>query len=1376
MKTLLDAPIHPIEAHLLLGEKVKIDPNATGIGGSWQGKEPVTGMPRPWDPDTLQFFYEQTGKYENPVILDIGANTGTYCLLPVLNRSIRGYAFEPNPDVYRILKNNLTLNALQNNIQTIPVALSDRKGLAKLKIPVSGNDSGLACLGTPQRFHGWNEVSVPMDTLDNIVKWKNISHVDLIKIDTEGCELMVLLGGEKIIRKLLPNILVEFEERNTAQFGYHPNQIVSLLTSWGYDFIKISKSDAFFFKKEDMFHLYSVNNQIASSSINSSASFIFDTKHAESINSARLDHLESLNLPITSKSVLEVGSEIGKLTHFFENNKCQILSTEARFENIKEFKTRFPHRKIEYADLNIPGSHENFGVFQIVFCYGTLYHLHNPSLALKDLAKCCSEIFILETLVNPTDNGIINFLEEDQTANDQAMRGVGCRPSRDWIFNSLKKLYPYVYLPITQPNHDQFPTSWPHKCKSNCRSIFIASKVKIDSKSLIDLIPQKQDVLDITKTTKLQICQKYTDEIHTHKFNIHTFKHNIDVLKHIENRLYYRDQSTSSLESLTTLAMNHAPTVIVELGTLSGMSTRAWVLAAPTARVHAVDLSFKFFWKANEHFPADTSRITFHEQNILATNFKTLWTESDRVLFFVDAHDLANVPIMRHVLKNALPYLPKDSLVVVDDIWFSQERLGPDNVQEYFDKFLLGQIDELQCFTGHYAPYHKGGSFMGFQEVLPLMEFVNSRGIDLGYEPGGKHVWFPWDGERNKNQNPVRYERGEQESGIIEYNPLALRANEPLASRILPKVARLYQQGLLQESARLLVDLINKEPSQSASFALAVCQARIGQLDDANKLAQLARQAGKESWRINRLADDLEQRVGRPKVQMTDRKGLTIFAVPKAFKGHEAVIQKNAIRSWARLDPKPEIILMGNDHGVREMAQEVGARHLPDIQKNEFGTPLLNDIFYQAELASTYSILAYLNADIILTSDFIPAITHVTKQVSEFLVVGQRLNKNIKQEINFDSDIWEKDLKNKGLLHPVTGVDYFIFPKGLWSAIPPFALGRTAWDLWILGRALDLNIPLVDATAVITAIHQNHDYDHLKGGKEEAWAGVEAKRNVAIVGGYKAIQRNISSANYRLTATGLIKAKPDTFQEEDTGVNEEYVKNNTNNDDMVIKLDMACKEKSDASMVTAGNSVTWESINTKSRIMLYAGDIPDLPEYPEMIGLSLNRSDEQHLCHDITNPFALPDNFVDFFQSEDVFEHIAYNKLHSVISEIYRILKPGGLFRLSMPDYRCNILQQRVVMDANNNIIFDPEGGGTPENPGHVWFPLIEQVKELIENSPFGKNGEIEYLHYYTEDGTPVTKPIDYSKGFVRRTPDFDKRVQNPYRPMSMVIDIVKNS
>jgi predicted SAM-dependent methyltransferase len=200
---------------------------------------------------------------------------------------------------------------------------------------------------------------------------------------------------------------------------------------------------------------------------------------------------------------------------------------------------------------------------------------------------------------------------------------------------------------------------------------------------------------------------------------------------------------------------------------------------------------------------------------------------------------------------------------------------------------------------------------------------------------------------------------------------------------------------------------------------------------------------------------------------------------------------------------------------------------------------------------------------------------------------------------------------------------------------------------------------------------------------------------------------------------------------------------------------------------------------------LYAGDIPDTPEYRnrQKVGLSLAREDNWHIRHDISKPLPIPDGSVDSYQSEDVFEHIEYEKLPLTVSEIHRVLKKGGLFRLSLPDYRCDVLFNRSIKDAGGNILFDPFGGGAYRRRflifgekrvvkgGHVWFPKYEDVFELLNDTQFSS---VEFLHYYDENEAPHTKAIDYTKGFIQRTPDNDKRVSSPFRPMSIVVDCIK--
>ena len=113
-------------------------------------------------------------------------------------------------------------------------------------------------------------------------------------------------------------------------------------------------------------------------------------------------------------------------------------------------------------------------------------------------------------------------------------------------------------------------------------------------------------------------------------------------------------------------------------------------------------------------------------------------------------------------------------------------------------------------------------------------------------------------------------------------------------------------------------------------------------------------------------------------------------------------------------------------------------------------------------------------------------------------------------------------------------------------------------------------------------------------------------------------------------------------------------------------------------------------------VHLYAGDLPDMPEYrsSQKVGLSLTQDDQWHIRHDVSLPLPIADESVDLYQSEDVFEHIVYEKIPATIREIYRVLKKGGLFRLSVPDYRCDILAERALRDSEGNFLFDPLGGG----------------------------------------------------------------------------------
>jgi hypothetical protein len=250
---------------------------------------------------------------------------------------------------------------------------------------------------------------------------------------------------------------------------------------------------------------------------------------------------------------------------------------------------------------------------------------------------------------------------------------------------------------------------------------------------------------------------------------------------------------------------------------------------------------------------------------------------------------------------------------------------------------------------------------------------------------------------------------------------------------------------------------------------------------------------------------------------------LTLFTVPKSFIGHVGVIQRNAIGSWKHLGTDVEVILCGDDDGVSEAARELGVRHIPNVERNEYGTPILSSVFHAARAASQAPLLAYVNTDIILFPDFVAA----AAQLSEgHLMVGGRWDVELREPLEFGRG-WERSLRKKveatGVRAPPLWIDYFVFSRDSpLLNLPPFAVGRPHWDNWMIYRARSLGVPVVDATPSVDAVHQNHDYGHVPSGSGRQWQGPEADANAALAGDVPLM--SLHHATHVLTSKGVRRA------------------------------------------------------------------------------------------------------------------------------------------------------------------------------------------------------------------------------------------------------------
>jgi hypothetical protein len=260
---------------------------------------------------------------------------------------------------------------------------------------------------------------------------------------------------------------------------------------------------------------------------------------------------------------------------------------------------------------------------------------------------------------------------------------------------------------------------------------------------------------------------------------------------------------------------------------------------------------------------------------------------------------------------------------------------------------------------------------------------------------------------------------------------------------------------------------------------------------------------------------------------------LTILAMPKPFRGHIGVIQHNAIQSWTRLSPRPDILLCGDEDGTAQVATELGVSHLRNIARNHSGTPLLDDVFRHARQSSESPLLCYINCDIILLQAFQEAIAKVRAHFPEFLAVTYRWEIDLPRPLQFaDGHPLRLEQLPPGRPGHHTAIDVFVFTRDLYVDVPALAIGRAWFDQWLIKDAVERGIPVVDITSVARAIHQKHDYGHISGGQQGAYAGDEARRNLEIYGGVPHAF-TLLHATHELVNNGSIRAlrfRPEKFR------------------------------------------------------------------------------------------------------------------------------------------------------------------------------------------------------------------------------------------------------
>lgn len=253
---------------------------------------------------------------------------------------------------------------------------------------------------------------------------------------------------------------------------------------------------------------------------------------------------------------------------------------------------------------------------------------------------------------------------------------------------------------------------------------------------------------------------------------------------------------------------------------------------------------------------------------------------------------------------------------------------------------------------------------------------------------------------------------------------------------------------------------------------------------------------------------------------------LTFFTTAKPFIGHDGMIQRNALASWKLLHRDVEVILFGDEEGTAEVCDQLGLIHEPRIERHSSGKPYVAHLFARAQERARHEWICYSNCDIILMQDLTLALEHAKAWQNSFLMVSRRWDLDVASPLDPMDSHWSARLRNRalseGFRQDECWIDLFLFPRGQFPQIPRLVVGHCYWDNWMIWRALQDGIPVLDASQCVVPVHQNHGYDPKFGRSKGRPTDPLSQANLEEIGGEKNIRR-IDCATHRLRPDGKVR-------------------------------------------------------------------------------------------------------------------------------------------------------------------------------------------------------------------------------------------------------------
>lgn len=206
----------------------------------------------------------------------------------------------------------------------------------------------------------------------------------------------------------------------------------------------------------------------------------FDELHYQKLIRARDETIRNLLRRVKPlldlSTAVDAGAGVGFFSQTLLDCGLSVSGFDGRAENVAEARRRFPHIPFECADLQDPSILE-LGKFDLTLCFGLLYHLENPLLAIRHLRALTGKCLLLESMCVPDEKPSM-LLREEPREDDQSLSDVAYYPSEDSLIKMLYRAgFAFVYRVVPLPDHDDFRDTREHRRK---RTVLFATAMPID--------------------------------------------------------------------------------------------------------------------------------------------------------------------------------------------------------------------------------------------------------------------------------------------------------------------------------------------------------------------------------------------------------------------------------------------------------------------------------------------------------------------------------------------------------------------------------------------------------------------------------------------------------------------------------------------------------------------------------------------------------------------------------------------------------------------------------------------------------------------------------------------------------------------------------